>query len=181
MWGISIKFRLNNWLKVPRRDFKVVSLYVKSHCFPPLLSGQSVGGALTSAKSAMSSWFSTLSQPAAVTTPVCPEPATEVKPWNWTRQSSDCVLVLWASGRERGLLLWRRKIIFTINKLQVWSVKHGTPFGQKDNLLSYWLYSPDPLWGRDRQHYCTSKPRAFSRPLPVWLPVCAAGCCPVRH
>ncbi|XP_070784390.1 late secretory pathway protein AVL9 homolog isoform X2 [Enoplosus armatus] len=39
--------------------------------------GQSVGGALTSAKSAMSSWFSTLAQPAAVATPACPEPATE--------------------------------------------------------------------------------------------------------
>uniref|UniRef100_A0A7N6AK89 UDENN domain-containing protein n=1 Tax=Anabas testudineus TaxID=64144 RepID=A0A7N6AK89_ANATE len=42
--------------------------------------GQSVGGALTTAKSAMSSWFSTLAQPAAVTPPACPEPATEVKP-----------------------------------------------------------------------------------------------------
>ncbi|GLD54508.1 late secretory pathway protein AVL9 homolog, partial [Lates japonicus] len=42
--------------------------------------GQSVGGALTSAKSAMSSWFSTLAQPAAVTPPVSPEPATEAKP-----------------------------------------------------------------------------------------------------
>ncbi|CAL8311341.1 unnamed protein product [Merluccius merluccius] len=31
--------------------------------------GQSVGGALTSAKSAMSSWFSTLAQPAAVASP----------------------------------------------------------------------------------------------------------------
>lgn len=48
---------------------------------PPLLSGQSVGGALTSAKSAMSSWFSTLAQPSVGTTPTtCPEPATEVKP-----------------------------------------------------------------------------------------------------
>ncbi|KAJ8393699.1 hypothetical protein AAFF_G00057520 [Aldrovandia affinis] len=35
--------------------------------------GQSVGGALTSAKSAMSSWFSTLAQPTAVTGPPCPE------------------------------------------------------------------------------------------------------------
>uniref|UniRef100_A0A3Q0SIR7 AVL9 homolog (S. cerevisiase) n=1 Tax=Amphilophus citrinellus TaxID=61819 RepID=A0A3Q0SIR7_AMPCI len=42
--------------------------------------GQSVGGALTSAKTAMSSWFSTLSQPVPGTTPACPEPATEVKP-----------------------------------------------------------------------------------------------------
>ncbi|XP_049912113.1 late secretory pathway protein AVL9 homolog [Epinephelus moara] len=42
--------------------------------------GQSVGGALTSAKSAMSSWFSTLAQPAAVTTPEYAEPATEVQP-----------------------------------------------------------------------------------------------------
>uniref|UniRef100_UPI003AAC9826 late secretory pathway protein AVL9 homolog isoform X2 n=1 Tax=Centroberyx gerrardi TaxID=166262 RepID=UPI003AAC9826 len=42
--------------------------------------GQSVGGALTSAKSAMSSWFSTLAQPAAVTGPACPEPAAEAKP-----------------------------------------------------------------------------------------------------
>ncbi|XP_030612497.1 late secretory pathway protein AVL9 homolog [Archocentrus centrarchus] len=42
--------------------------------------GQSVGGALTSAKTAMSSWFSTLSQPVPGSTPACPEPATEVKP-----------------------------------------------------------------------------------------------------
>ncbi|KAG7252950.1 hypothetical protein CRUP_005428, partial [Coryphaenoides rupestris] len=35
--------------------------------------GQSVGGALTSAKSAMSSWFSTLAQPPALTTPPGPE------------------------------------------------------------------------------------------------------------
>ncbi|XP_031706048.1 late secretory pathway protein AVL9 homolog [Anarrhichthys ocellatus] len=42
--------------------------------------GQSVGGALTSAKSAMSSWFSTLAQPAAVTTDELPEPAEEVLP-----------------------------------------------------------------------------------------------------
>ncbi|XP_075936879.1 late secretory pathway protein AVL9 homolog isoform X2 [Anarhichas minor] len=42
--------------------------------------GQSVGGALTSAKSAMSSWFSTLAQPAAVTTDELPEPAKEVQP-----------------------------------------------------------------------------------------------------
>ncbi|XP_066578505.1 late secretory pathway protein AVL9 homolog [Amia ocellicauda] len=35
--------------------------------------GQSVGGALTSAKSAMSSWFSTFAQPAAVATPGFPE------------------------------------------------------------------------------------------------------------
>ncbi|XP_069368534.1 late secretory pathway protein AVL9 homolog [Paralichthys olivaceus] len=42
--------------------------------------GQSVGGALTSAKSAMSSWFSTLAQPAAVTPPASPETATEAEP-----------------------------------------------------------------------------------------------------
>ncbi|TDG97524.1 hypothetical protein EPR50_G00226990 [Perca flavescens] len=42
--------------------------------------GQSVGGALTSAKSAMSSWFSTLAQPAGVTPQEYPEPATEVHP-----------------------------------------------------------------------------------------------------
>lgn len=42
--------------------------------------GQSVGGALTSAKSAMSTWFSTLAQPAPVTSPTSVEPATEVKP-----------------------------------------------------------------------------------------------------
>ncbi|CAL8292556.1 unnamed protein product [Lota lota] len=35
--------------------------------------GQSVGGALTSAKSAMSSWFSTLAQPVAVVMPASPE------------------------------------------------------------------------------------------------------------
>ncbi|XP_031439468.1 late secretory pathway protein AVL9 homolog [Clupea harengus] len=39
--------------------------------------GQSVGDALTSAKSAMSSWFSTLAQPAAEASPACPQtPAT---------------------------------------------------------------------------------------------------------
>ncbi|XP_047424029.1 late secretory pathway protein AVL9 homolog [Mugil cephalus] len=42
--------------------------------------GQSVGGALTSAKTAMSSWFSTLAQPAQITTPTGPEPDAEVKP-----------------------------------------------------------------------------------------------------
>ncbi|XP_062235245.1 late secretory pathway protein AVL9 homolog [Platichthys flesus] len=42
--------------------------------------GQSVGGALTSAKSAMSSWFSTLAPPAAVTPPASPEAAVEVEP-----------------------------------------------------------------------------------------------------
>ncbi|KAJ8276890.1 hypothetical protein GJAV_G00069040 [Gymnothorax javanicus] len=36
--------------------------------------GQSVGGALNSAKSAMSSWFSTLAQPAVVAAPPTPEP-----------------------------------------------------------------------------------------------------------
>uniref|UniRef100_A0A4W5KT22 AVL9 homolog (S. cerevisiase) n=1 Tax=Hucho hucho TaxID=62062 RepID=A0A4W5KT22_9TELE len=45
--------------------------------------GQSVGGVLTSAKSAMSSWFSTLAQPAILATPAAsPEPQspTEAKP-----------------------------------------------------------------------------------------------------
>ncbi|XP_032406665.1 late secretory pathway protein AVL9 homolog [Xiphophorus hellerii] len=42
--------------------------------------GQSVGGALTSAKSAMSSWFSTLAQPSPLTPSSGPEPASEVKP-----------------------------------------------------------------------------------------------------
>ncbi|XP_060949601.1 late secretory pathway protein AVL9 homolog [Limanda limanda] len=42
--------------------------------------GQSVGGALTSAKSAMSSWFSTLAPPAAVTPPASPEAAMEAEP-----------------------------------------------------------------------------------------------------
>uniref|UniRef100_A0A3B3Z203 UDENN domain-containing protein n=1 Tax=Poecilia mexicana TaxID=48701 RepID=A0A3B3Z203_9TELE len=42
--------------------------------------GQSVGGALTSAKSAMSSWFSTLAQPQPLTPSSGPEPASEVKP-----------------------------------------------------------------------------------------------------
>uniref|UniRef100_A0AAQ4NN14 UDENN domain-containing protein n=1 Tax=Gasterosteus aculeatus aculeatus TaxID=481459 RepID=A0AAQ4NN14_GASAC len=44
--------------------------------------GQSVGGALTSAKSAMSSWFSTLAPPVAVTAAEPPEPAAEVQPMN---------------------------------------------------------------------------------------------------
>lgn len=42
--------------------------------------GHSVGGALTNARSAMITWFSTLAQPAAVTPPACPEPTTELKP-----------------------------------------------------------------------------------------------------
>ncbi|XP_068437428.1 late secretory pathway protein AVL9 homolog [Clinocottus analis] len=42
--------------------------------------GQSVGGALTSAKSAMSSWFSTLAPPVAVAAAEHPEPAAEVQP-----------------------------------------------------------------------------------------------------
>lgn len=47
----------------------------------PLLAGQSVGGALTSAKSAMSSWFTTLAQPSAgVTPPGGTGPAAETKP-----------------------------------------------------------------------------------------------------
>lgn len=50
--------------------------------------GQSVGGALTSAKSAMSTWFSTLAQPAAVTPPTSVEPVTEVKPWWVVRNHS---------------------------------------------------------------------------------------------
>lgn len=45
---------------------------------PLFAPGQSVGGALTSAKSAMSSWFSTLAQPSGVPTPA--EPPAEVKP-----------------------------------------------------------------------------------------------------
>ncbi|XP_076014150.1 late secretory pathway protein AVL9 homolog [Genypterus blacodes] len=42
--------------------------------------GQSVGGALTSAKSVMSSWFSTLAQPPAVTHQASPEAAAEATP-----------------------------------------------------------------------------------------------------
>uniref|UniRef100_A0A8C8JB69 UDENN domain-containing protein n=1 Tax=Oncorhynchus tshawytscha TaxID=74940 RepID=A0A8C8JB69_ONCTS len=43
--------------------------------------GQSVGGVLTSAKSAMSSWFSTLAQPAILATPAAsPEPQSPTEP-----------------------------------------------------------------------------------------------------
>uniref|UniRef100_A0A3P9LPS5 AVL9 homolog (S. cerevisiase) n=1 Tax=Oryzias latipes TaxID=8090 RepID=A0A3P9LPS5_ORYLA len=42
--------------------------------------GHTVGGALNSAKSAMSSWFSTLAHPALVTGPEVSEPTTETKP-----------------------------------------------------------------------------------------------------
>lgn len=63
-----------------KSHFLACCTFMKTHGSPPLLSGQSVGGALTSAKSAMSSWFSTLAQPPAVTTPACPDPDTEVKP-----------------------------------------------------------------------------------------------------
>lgn len=94
---------------------------MKSYCSPPLLSGQSVGGALTSAKSAMSSWFSTLAQPAAVTTPEYPEPATEVQPWNQTSWSSVSDSVLWSAWGSVAweLLLWRRNI-----QKQVLSLNH---------------------------------------------------------
>lgn len=79
----DVKLRLSHSVQNSERGKKIGNAMMttsRSVVQTGKVVGQSVGGALTSAKSAMSSWFSTLSQPAAVTTPVSPEPATEVKP-----------------------------------------------------------------------------------------------------
>ncbi|XP_035521327.1 late secretory pathway protein AVL9 homolog [Morone saxatilis] len=79
----DVKLRLSHSVQNSERGKKIGNAMIttsRSMVQTGKVVGQSVGGALTSAKSAMSSWFSTLAQPAAVTPPACPEPATEVKP-----------------------------------------------------------------------------------------------------
>ncbi|XP_051266721.1 late secretory pathway protein AVL9 homolog [Dicentrarchus labrax] len=79
----DVKLRLSHSVQNSERGKKIGNAMIttsRSMVQTGKVVGQSVGGALTSAKSAMSSWFSTLAQPAAVTPPGCPEPATEVKP-----------------------------------------------------------------------------------------------------
>ncbi|XP_038588065.1 late secretory pathway protein AVL9 homolog isoform X2 [Micropterus salmoides] len=79
----DVKLRLSHSVQNSERGKKIGNAMIttsRNMVQTGKVVGQSVGGALTSAKSAMSSWFSTLSQPPAVTTPAGPEPATEVKP-----------------------------------------------------------------------------------------------------
>ncbi|XP_071340715.1 late secretory pathway protein AVL9 homolog [Trachinotus anak] len=79
----DMKLRLSHSVQNSERGKKIGNAMIttsRSVVLTGKAVGQSVGGALTSAKSAMSSWFSTLAQPAAVTPPACPDPATEVKP-----------------------------------------------------------------------------------------------------
>lgn len=79
----DVKLRLSHSVQNSERGKKIGNAMMttsRSVVQTGKVVGQSVGGALTSAKSAMSSWFSTLAQPATVTPPACPEPAAEVKP-----------------------------------------------------------------------------------------------------
>ncbi|XP_045897928.1 late secretory pathway protein AVL9 homolog [Micropterus dolomieu] len=79
----DVKLRLSHSVQNSERGKKIGNAMIttsRNMVQTGKVVGQSVGGALTSAKSAMSSWFSTLSQPPAVTTQAGPEPATEVKP-----------------------------------------------------------------------------------------------------
>lgn len=76
----DVKLRLSHSVQNSERGKKIGNAMMttsRSVVQTGKVVGQSVGGALTSAKSAMSSWFSTLSQPAAVAPP---EPAEEAKP-----------------------------------------------------------------------------------------------------
>ncbi|KAM3860459.1 late secretory pathway protein AVL9 homolog [Diretmus argenteus] len=83
-YGVAdVKLRLSHSVQNSERGKKIGNAVIttsRSVVQTGKAVGQSVGGALTSAKSAMSSWFSTLAQPAAVAGPPCPEPAAEVKP-----------------------------------------------------------------------------------------------------
>ncbi|XP_037550213.1 late secretory pathway protein AVL9 homolog [Nematolebias whitei] len=75
----DVKLRLSHSVQNSERGKKIGNAMMttsRSMVQTGKIVGQSVGGALTSAKSAMSSWFSTLAQPA----PVPSEPASEVKP-----------------------------------------------------------------------------------------------------
>ncbi|XP_019110057.2 late secretory pathway protein AVL9 homolog [Larimichthys crocea] len=79
----DVKLRLSHSVQNSERGKKIGNAMMttsRSVVQTGKVVGQSVGGALTSAKSAMTSWFSTLAQPAAVTNAPCTEPATEVKP-----------------------------------------------------------------------------------------------------
>ncbi|XP_041669909.1 late secretory pathway protein AVL9 homolog [Cheilinus undulatus] len=81
----DVKLRLSHSVQNSERGKKIGNAMMttsRSVVQTGKVVGQSVGGALTSAKSAMSSWFSTLAQPTAVTPPACPEPepAVEAKP-----------------------------------------------------------------------------------------------------
>lgn len=79
----DVKLRLSHSVQNSERGKKIGNAMIttsRSVVQTGKAVGQSVGGALTSAKSAMSSWFSTLAHPAPVTTSSSPEPAPEVKP-----------------------------------------------------------------------------------------------------
>ncbi|KAM6970993.1 late secretory pathway protein AVL9 homolog [Tautogolabrus adspersus] len=79
----DVKLRLSHSVQNSERGKKIGNAMMttsRSVVQTGKVVGQSVGGALTSAKSAMSSWFSTLAQPAAVSPPAYPEPAVEAKP-----------------------------------------------------------------------------------------------------
>ncbi|XP_003968218.2 late secretory pathway protein AVL9 homolog [Takifugu rubripes] len=77
----DVKLRLSHSVQNSERGKKIGNAMMttsRSVVQTGKVVGQSVGGALTSAKSAMSSWFSTLAQPSGVTTPA--DPPAEVKP-----------------------------------------------------------------------------------------------------
>ncbi|KAM4718244.1 late secretory pathway protein AVL9 homolog isoform 1-T1 [Anableps anableps] len=79
----DVKLRLSHSVQNSERGKKIGNAMIttsRSVVQTGKAVGQSVGGALTSAKSAMSSWFSTLAQPAPVASSSAPEPASEVKP-----------------------------------------------------------------------------------------------------
>ncbi|XP_028288379.1 late secretory pathway protein AVL9 homolog [Parambassis ranga] len=79
----DVKLRLSHSVQNSERGKKIGSAMMttsRSMVQTGKAVGQSVGGALTSAKSAMSSWFSTLAQPAPIATTASPDPATEAKP-----------------------------------------------------------------------------------------------------
>ncbi|XP_069562908.1 late secretory pathway protein AVL9 homolog [Brachyistius frenatus] len=76
----DVKLRLSHSVQNSERGKKIGNAMMttsRSVVLTGKAVGQSVGGALTSAKSAMSSWFTTLAQPVPVTGP---EPAAEVNP-----------------------------------------------------------------------------------------------------
>uniref|UniRef100_A0A087X6C3 AVL9 homolog (S. cerevisiase) n=1 Tax=Poecilia formosa TaxID=48698 RepID=A0A087X6C3_POEFO len=79
----DVKLRLSHSVQNSERGKKIGNAMIttsRSVVQTGKAVGQSVGGALTSAKSAMSSWFSTLAQPQPLTPSSGPEPASEVKP-----------------------------------------------------------------------------------------------------
>uniref|UniRef100_A0A1A8GBH6 AVL9 homolog (S. cerevisiase) n=2 Tax=Nothobranchius korthausae TaxID=1143690 RepID=A0A1A8GBH6_9TELE len=78
----DVKLRLSHSVQNSERGKKIGNAMMttsRSMVQTGKIVGQSVGGALTSAKSAMSSWFSTLAQPAPPASSG-PEPVAEVKP-----------------------------------------------------------------------------------------------------